>query len=287
MKLARVGEAGRERPAMIDSEGLLRDLSGHVADLAGDVLLPEGLAALAAIDTASLPVIAQPVRYGPAIGRPGKIICVGLNYTDHAAEVGLPLPTEPTVFMKGCAPSGPNDPVRLPMAAEKGDWEVELGIVIGRGGLYIDEADALDHVAGYCLFNDLTERSYQMDHSGQWTKGKSFPGFAPIGPWLVTRDELGDASGLPIWLEVNGHRFQDGSTGNLVFGIRQIVSYLSRFYALEAGDFIATGTPAGVGFGHKPPVFLKPGDVMTLGIEGLGMQEQRVIGWGDPGGEMA
>lgn len=281
MKLVRVGEPGAERPALIDQDGQLRDLSGHVADFAGGALSPERLTSLAAIDVLSLPVIARPVRFGPPIARPGKIICIGLNYTDHAAEVGLPVPTEPTVFMKGCRPTGPNDPVRLPKAAEKGDWEVELGIVIGRDGFYIDEADALDHVAGYCLFNDVTERSYQMERAGQWTKGKSFPGFAPIGPWLVTRDEIPDPGKLAIWLEVNGHRHQNGSTANLVFGVAQIVSYLSQFYALEAGDFIATGTPAGVGLGHKPPVFLKPGDVMRLGIDGLGVQEQRVLGWED------
>lgn len=281
MKLARIGLAGAERPAIIDADGMARDLSGHVADIDGATLAPERLAELAAIDLASLPVIAEPARFGPPVTGTGKMICIGLNYTDHAAEVGLPVPAEPTIFMKGCRLTGPNDDVRLPRNAEKGDWEVELGIVIGRGGLYIEEADALDHVAGYCLLNDVSERSYQMERAGQWTKGKSFPGFAPVGPWLVTRDEIGDAGNLGIWLEVNGHRYQNGTTGNLVFGVRAIVSYVSQFYALEAGDLIATGTPAGVGLGQKPPVFLKAGDVVTLGIDGLGVQQQHILGWGD------
>jgi 2-keto-4-pentenoate hydratase/2-oxohepta-3-ene-1,7-dioic acid hydratase in catechol pathway len=205
----------------------------------------ERLARISAIDPAALPVVEGPVRFGPPIARPGKIICIGLNYTDHAAEVGLDVPTEPTIFMKGCVPTGANDPVRLPRDAEKGDWEVELGIIIGRDGLYIDEDDALAHVGGYCVVNDVSERSYQMEHGGQWTKGKSFPGFAPIGPWLVTPDEIADPGNLSIWLEVNGHRYQNSTTRNLVFSVAQMVSYVSRFYALEAGDLIATGTPAG------------------------------------------
>ncbi len=281
MKLARIGEPGAERPAIIDIDGRLRDLSGQLSDIDGASLSSERLARIAALDVTALPVIERPVRFGPPIAKTGKIIAIGLNYTDHAAEVGLPLPTEPTIFMKGCRPTGPNDPVRLPRGAEKGDWEVELGIVIGRGGLYIEEATALDHVAGYCLVNDVSERSYQMERAGQWTKGKSFPGFAPVGPWLVTRDEIGDAGDLSIWLEVNGHRCQDGNTRNLVFGVRQIVSYVSNFYALEAGDLIITGTPAGVGLGQKPPVFLKAGDVVRLGIDGLGVQEQRMLAWED------
>ena len=281
MKLARIGLAGVERPAIIDADGLARDLSGHVADVDGATLAPERLAELAAIDLASLPVIEEPMRFGPPVAGTGKIICIGLNYTDHAAEVGLPVPTEPTIFMKGCRLTGPNDEVRLPRNAEKGDWEVELGIVIGQGGLYIEEADALDHVAGYCLLNDVSERSYQMERAGQWTKGKSFPGFAPIGPWLVTRDEIGDAGNLGVWLEVNGHRYQNGTTRNLVFGVREIVSYVSQFYALEPGDLIATGTPAGVGLGQKPPVFLKAGDIVKLGIDGLGVQQQHIRRWDD------
>lgn len=281
MKLARVGAAGAERPVIVGLDGWVRDLSAHVAEIDGRLLSAERLARISAIDPATLPVVEGPVRFGPPIARPGKIICIGLNYTDHAAEVGLDVPTEPTIFMKGCVPTGANDPVRLPRDAEKGDWEVELGIIIGRDGLYIDEDDALAHVGGYCVVNDVSERSYQMEHGGQWTKGKSFPGFAPIGPWLVTPDEIADPGNLSIWLEVNGHRYQNGTTRNLVFSVAQMVSYVSRFYALEAGDLIATGTPAGVGLGQKPPVFLKAGDVMKLGIDGLGVQEQKVIAWGD------
>ncbi len=281
MKLARIGEPGAERPAIVDKDGRLRDLSGQIPDIDGETLSAERLGRIAALDITSLPVIDRPARFGPPIAKTGKIIAIGLNYSDHAAEVGLPLPAEPTIFMKGCRLTGPNDAIQLPRDAAKGDWEVELGIVIGLGGLYVEEAAALDHVAGYCLVNDVSERSYQMERAGQWTKGKSFPGFAPVGPWLATRDELGDAGDLSIWLEVNGHRYQDGNTRNLVFGVRQVVSYVSNFYALEAGDLIITGTPAGVGLGQKPPVFLKPGDVMRLGIDGLGVQEQHVLAWED------
>ncbi|WP_326521549.1 fumarylacetoacetate hydrolase family protein [Sphingomonas abietis] len=265
---------------LIDSAGKPRDLSGITSDLTAEALAEGLLDRLRVLDPESLPTLDLPDgRYGPCVANVGKIICVGLNYTDHAAEVGLPLPAEPTIFMKGCRPTGANDPVRLPRDAAKGDWEVELGIVIGKGGMYVSEDAADEHIAGYCLFNDLTERSFQMEHGGQWTKGKSFPGFALMGPWLVTRDELGDPQALGIWLEVNGHRYQDGTTSNLVFGVRQIVSYLSQFYALEPGDLIVTGTPAGVGLGHKPPVFLKPGDTIRLGIDGLGEQEQQVFAW--------
>lgn len=282
MKLARVGEPGAERPAIVDSEGRYRDLSAHVADIGGTALGEENLARIAALDLLSLPLVEPAQRIGAAIARPGKIVCIGLNYTDHAAEVGLPVPTEPTIFLKGCAPTGPHDPVRLPRGSQKGDWEVELGIVIGRDGLYVEEGQALSHVAGYCLFNDLSERSYQMERQGQWTKGKSFPGFAPVGPWLVTRDEVADPGNLGIWLEVNGRRYQDGTTRNLVFPVERIVSYVSQFYALEAGDLIVTGTPAGVGLGQKPePVFLRPGDVVRLGIDGLGEQEQEIRAWED------
>ncbi|PVM88377.1 2-hydroxyhepta-2,4-diene-1,7-dioate isomerase [Caulobacter radicis] len=282
MKLARIGPPGHERPAILDAEGRLRDLSAHVADIGQEALSQAELQRLAAIDVHTLAVIEAPVRYGPPVAEVGKIICIGLNYTDHAAEVGLPVPTEPTVFIKASRPSGANDTVRLPKGAEKGDWEVELAIVIGKGGLYIEEDDALDHVAGYCLFHDVSERSYQMERGGQWTKGKSFPGFAPLGPWLVTTDEIGDPGDLGIWLEVNGERHQDGSTRNLVFGVRRLVSYLSRFFALEPGDVIATGTPAGVGLGLTPPRFLKGGDTVRLGIDGLGVQAQRILAWEDP-----
>ncbi|MBO9723951.1 MAG: fumarylacetoacetate hydrolase family protein [Novosphingobium sp.] len=287
MKLARIGQPGQERPAILDSEGRLRDLSAHVSDIGPATLSDGEIERMKALDIDDLPLVEAPVRYGPPVAQTGKIICIGLNYTDHAAEVGLPVPTEPTVFIKACRTSGPSDPIRLPKGAEKGDWEVELAIVIGKGGLYIEEDDALDHVAGYALFHDVSERSYQMERGGQWTKGKSFPGFAPLGPWLVTTDELGDAGDLGIWLEVNGVRHQDGTTRNLVFGVRQVVSYLSRFFELEPGDVIATGTPAGVGLGLRPPQFLKAGDVVKLGIDGLGVQEQRIVGWETPvsGGE--
>jgi len=280
MKLARYGSAGHERPALVDNAGRLRSLSGHLADVRSDLLDPATLERLADLDINSLPIVEAPAtRLGPPIANVGKIICIGLNYTDHAAEVGLELPEEPTIFMKGCRPTGACDPVYLPRGAEKGDWEVELGIVIGTGGLYIKQANALAHVAGYCLVNDLSERSYQMERNGQWTKGKSFPGFAPIGPWLVTADELPDVEARHIWLDVNGKRYQNGNTSNLVRGVRQIVSYVSQFYELEPGDIIATGTPAGVGLGQKPPVFLKPGDVVTLGIDGLGTQRQEIRAW--------
>jgi len=280
MKLARYGIVGQERPALVDNAGRLRSLSEHLSDIHSDALDPATLERLADLDINSLPIVDDPdVRLGPPVANVGKFICIGLNYTDHAAEVGFELPEEPTIFMKGCRPTGAFDPVYLPRGAEKGDWEVELGIVIGTGGLYIEEADALDHVAGYCLVNDLSERSYQMERNGQWTKGKSFPGFAPVGPWLVTADELPDIEARKIWLEVNGKRYQDGNTSNLVRGVRHIVSYVSQFYALEPGDIIATGTPAGVGLGQKPPVFLKPGDVVTLGIDGLGTQRQDIRAW--------
>jgi len=281
MKFARMGEAGRERPAVIDDAGVARDLSAVVTDIDGDFLARGGQALLDGLDLTTLPVIEGSLRYGPVLARPGKIICVGLNYTDHAAEVGLPVPEEPTVFIKACAPTGANDPIVLPKDAQKADWEVELAIVIGTAGMYISEADALRHVAGYCLIHDFTERSYQMERSGQWTKGKSFPGFAPLGPWLVTRDELGAADNLGIWLEVNGQRRQQSTTGNLVFGVAALVSYLSRFYRLEPGDVIATGTPAGVGLGHRPPIFLRPGDHVRLGIDGLGVQQQTLHAWPD------
>ncbi|ASG22397.1 fumarylacetoacetate hydrolase family protein [Nitrospirillum viridazoti] len=280
MKLARIGAPGRERPALVDPAGRLRDLGAHVSDITPALLAPAELARLKALDPDSLPLAAdQDARLGPPVAGVGKIICIGLNYTDHAAEVGLPLPVEPTIFMKGCHPTGANDPVTLPQGAEKGDWEVELGIVISQGGLYINEARALDHVAGFCLVNDLSERSYQMERGGQWTKGKSFPGFAPMGPWLVTPDDLPGYAEAPLWLEVNGHRYQHGNTRNLVFGVPAIVSYVSRFFRLEPGDLIATGTPAGVGLGQKPPVFLKPGDVVTLGLQGLGTQRQEIRAW--------
>ncbi|WP_212625420.1 fumarylacetoacetate hydrolase family protein [Pseudomonas sp. PP3] len=279
MKLVRFGAKGEERPAILGADGFLRDLSEHVTDIDASTLSADKLAKIAALNVEELPVVQDDsVRLGPPV-KIGKIICIGLNYTDHAAEVKLPLPTEPTIFMKGCHPTGAFDSVTLPKGSEKGDWEVELGIVIGKRGLYIDTSNALEHVAGYCVVNDLSERSYQMDRGGQWTKGKSFPGFAPVGPWLVTADEVPDSSSLSIWLAVNGHRYQDGNTRNLVFDVPAVVSYVSNFYQLEAGDLIITGTPAGVGLGQNPPVFLKPGDVVTAGIEGLGSQRLEIRGW--------
>jgi 2-keto-4-pentenoate hydratase/2-oxohepta-3-ene-1,7-dioic acid hydratase in catechol pathway len=278
MKLVRYGAPGAEKPGLVDDHGTLRDLSAHLADITADVLSPQGLARLAAVDSQSLPRVAEGERFGPPVADCGRIICIGLNYTDHAAETNLPIPAEPVMFLKACHPSGANDDIRLPIGSVKTDWEVELGIVIGQGGLYIDKADALKHVAGYCVVNDVSERSYQIERGGQWTKGKSFPGFAPVGPWLVTADEITDVSRLGLWLEVNGQRFQDGNTANLIFDVATIISYVSQFIELEAGDVISTGTPAGVGLGHKPePVFLKPGDVVTLGVEGLGQQTQRFV----------
>jgi len=282
MKLGRIGPKGQEIPVLIDHTGVVRDLTSITPDISAEALRAGIIDRLRDVDPTMLPAIeGEGRRYGPCVANVGKIICVGLNYTDHAAEVGLPVPIEPTIFMKGCRPTGPNDPVRLPRGAAKGDWEAELAIVIGAEAMYVSEDEAENYIAGYCLFNDLTERSFQMERGGQWTKGKSFPGFAPMGPWLVTRDELDDPQALGIWLEVNARRYQNGSTSNLIFGVRQIVSYVSEFYALEPGDLIATGTPAGVGLGHEPPVFLKPGDTIRLGIDGLGEQLQTMVAWED------
>lgn len=279
MKLLRVGPAGNERPAMLDAEGILRDLSGHITDITWAELSPASLATLGQLDPTTLPALDPGLRRGPPVAAFSRILCVGLNYLDHAREVDLSPPSEPTLFMKGCFATGPNDPVTLPRGAEKGDWEAELGIVIGTGGLYIPRAQALEHVAGYCVVNDLSERCYQMERGGQWTKGKSFPGFAPVGPWLVTPDEAGDIANKAIWLSVNGRRFQDSSTANMIFGVEEIVAYASLFFELRPGDLIATGTPAGVGLGQKPPVFLQHGDVIELGIEGLGSQRQEISAW--------
>lgn len=277
MKLVRYGLPGAEKPGVIDSNGGIRDLSAHVDDINSTALSIEGLSRLSAIDLSSLPLVAADVRIGPPISKGGRVICIGLNYTDHAAETNLPIPAEPVMFLKACHPTGPNDDIRLPIGSVKTDWEVELGIVIGTRGLYIDKVDALKHVAGYCVVNDVSERSYQMERGGQWTKGKSFPGFAPVGPWLVTADKVADSGRLALWLDVNGTRQQDGNTANQVFDVATVVSYVSQFIELEPGDLICTGTPAGVGLGHKPePLFLKPGDVVTLGVEGLGQQRQAI-----------
>ena len=282
MKLLRYGPPGQERPGLLDADGQVRDLSGHIDDLAGEVLTPAGLSLLRQLDPTTLPRVPgtpqRDLRLGPCIGQVGKFICIGLNYADHAAESGLPVPQEPVVFAKWTsAISGPDDPVRIPRGSVKTDWEVELGVVIGEGGAYIDEADAMKHVAGYCVVNDVSEREWQLERGTQWDKGKGCDTFGPLGPWLVTADEIPDPQQLDLWLEVDGHRYQNGNTRTMVFGVAQIVSYLSRFMSLQPGDVISTGTPPGVGLGQKPPVYLRPDQTMRLGIAGLGTQTQRTI----------
>ena len=283
MKLLRHGPKGHEKPAMLDAQGQVRDLSALIPDLRADMLTPEGLAVLRAIDPSRLPVVARPGRMAPPWSGMGKFICVGLNYADHAAESGLPVPAEPVLFTKHTSTViGCNDPVVLPQGSVKTDWEVELGVVIGRTARYVSEADALGHVAGYCVVNDVSEREYQIERGGTWDKGKGCDTFGPIGPWLVTADEVADPQQLSMWLEVNGHRHQNGSTRTMVFGVAHLVSYISRFMTLYPGDLITTGTPPGVGMGHKPqPQYLKAGDKMKLGIQGLGEQNQTVHAW-DP-----
>ncbi|TAM55827.1 MAG: FAA hydrolase family protein [Paraburkholderia sp.] len=278
MKLLRYGAPGKEKPGVLDADGNLRDLSGHVPDIAGDALLPDSLARLRALDFASLPRVEGNVRLGPCVGGTRKFICIGLNYSDHAAETGATVPPEPVIFMKATsAIVGPNDAIEIPRDALKTDWEVELGVVIGKTAKYVSERDAMDHVAGYCVINDVSERAFQAERQGQWTKGKSADTFGPVGPWLVSADELRDPQALQLWLEVNGHRYQNGSTATMVYGVRYLVAYLSRFMSLQPGDIISTGTPPGVGLGQKPPIYLKPGDVVKLGIEGLGQQRQHVV----------
>jgi 2-keto-4-pentenoate hydratase/2-oxohepta-3-ene-1,7-dioic acid hydratase in catechol pathway len=273
----RVGEPGQEKPAVVDSNGKVRDLSGHVADIAGPVISPEGLAKIAAIDLESLPEI-QPARIGACVVGTGKFICIGLNYSDHAAETGATVPPEPVIFMKATsAICGPNDDVLIPRGSEKTDWEVELGVVIGKTAKYVSEADAMDYVAGYCVSHDVSERAFQTERSGQWTKGKSCDTFGPVGPWLVTKDEIANPQNLGMWLKVNGETMQNGSSKTMVYGVAYLVSYLSQFMSLHPGDIISTGTPPGVGLGMKPPRFLKAGDVVELGIEGLGSQRQTFI----------
>ncbi|MBM9595408.1 fumarylacetoacetate hydrolase family protein [Roseitranquillus sediminis] len=277
MKLLRYGEAGREAPGMIGPEGEIRDLSRHVADLTPGTVSAEALDRLRDLDAASLPRIESDVRLGACIGGIGKIVCVGLNYTDHADESGMPHPKEPILFMKATsAVSGPNDPIRIPRGAEKTDWEVELGVIIGREARYVPEEDALDHVAGYCVANDVSERSFQIERGGQWVKGKSADTFGPLGPWLVTRDEVADPNDLALWLEVDGRRYQSGQTAKMIFSVPFLISYISRFMSLQAGDVILTGTPAGVGMGQTPPVYLRPGQRVTLEVDGLGQQSQMV-----------
>jgi 2-keto-4-pentenoate hydratase/2-oxohepta-3-ene-1,7-dioic acid hydratase in catechol pathway len=280
MKLVRYGDSGRELPGVLDSESEIHDLSTVIPDLAGSALSPSGLERLRALDVSTLPVVSGDPRIGPCVAGVGKFICIGLNYSDHAAESGMAVPAEPVVFMKATSCiCGPNDEVVIPKGSTKSDWEVELGVVIGSTAKYVSEEDALSHVAGYCVVNDLSERAFQLEGTGQWVKGKSADTFGPIGPWLVTADEIHDPQALDMWLEVDGHRYQNGSTRTMVFGVAHLISYLSRFMSLQPGDIISTGTPPGVGLGQKPPIYLRPGNVMTLGIEGLGQQRQQVVAW--------
>ncbi|HEX7934430.1 MAG TPA: fumarylacetoacetate hydrolase family protein [Paraburkholderia sp.] len=277
MKLLRYGEPGSEKPAMLDAKGQIRCLSPVIDDVAQGVLSTQGLARLREIDPLSLPLVERSVRYGPCVGRVGKIICIGLNYADHAAETGAAVPEEPVVFLKATSSiTGPFDRVLKPRSSTKLDWEVELGVVIGDHASYVSEDQAPDHIAGYCVINDVSERNFQLERGGQWDKGKGCDTFAPIGPWLVTRDEAGDVANLKMWLDVNGRRYQDGSTKTMIFKPAFLVHYVSQFMSLRPGDVISTGTPPGVGLGQKPPVYLNVGDVMELGIEGLGIQRQVV-----------
>jgi len=278
MKLLRYGNPGQEKPGILDDQGGIRSLEGVIDDLAGNALSSQSLAKLAAIDPSTLPQVDKGVRFGPCVTGVGKFLCIGLNYADHAAESGMELPPEPVLFMKATsAIVGPNDDVEIPRNSTKSDWEVELGVVIGETAKYVSEADALNHVAGYCVVNDLSERDFQLHRAGQWVKGKSCDTFAPLGPYLVTRDEVADPQQLKMWLEVDGHRYQDGSTETMHFGVAHLVSYLSQFMSLQPGDIISTGTPPGVGLGQDPPTYLKPGQSMRLGIEGLGEQSQKTV----------
>ena len=279
MKLLRYGPAGAEKPGMLDREGRLRDLSAHVRDIDAGTVSPASLAKLASLDPASLPLVAGHPRLGACVARPLNFVCIGLNYADHAAETGAAIPKEPIVFLKSLgAYSGPNDDVMIPRGSSKTDWEVELGIVIGTTARYVTEADAMAHVAGYCVVNDVSEREFQTERGGTWDKGKGCDTFGPTGPWLVTKDEVADPQNLRLWTEVDGVRMQDGTTRTMIFNVIQIVSYVSRFITLHPGDVIATGTPPGVGMGKKPtPIFLKPGQAMRLGIDGLGEQAQRLV----------
>ncbi|PJI42272.1 fumarylacetoacetate hydrolase family protein [Ferrovibrio sp.] len=275
MKLLRYGPAGQEKPGILDASGAIRDLSGVVKDINGDVLAADGLAKLKGVDLSKLPAVSGNPRIGPCVNGVGKFICIGLNYSDHAAETGATVPPEPIIFMKATsAITGPNDDVIIPKNSQKTDWEVELGVVIGTEARYVSEADAMKHVAGYCLINDVSERAFQTERHGQWTKGKSADSFGPIGPWLVTADEVPDPQDMAMFCDINGKRFQNGSTKTMVYGVRYLVSYLSQFMSLQPGDIISTGTPPGVGMGQKPPLYLKDGDKIHLGIAGLGEQHQ-------------
>lgn len=282
MKLARYGDRGIEFPGLIDPDGQLRSIAGVVPDLAAAALTPRSLARIANLDPAALPPVEEGARIGPCVGAVGKIVCIGLNYSDHAEESGMEVPDEPVLFMKATsAINGPFDDVVLPRGAPKGDWEIELGVVIGTAAKYVSVDEAPSHIAGYCIVNDLSDRAAQLDGTGQWVKGKSADTFAPIGPWLVTADEIPDPHNLDLWLEVDGHRFQDGNTRTMIFGVYELVAYVSRFMTLLAGDIISTGTPPGVGLGLDPQKWLQPGNVMRLGISGLGVQEQRVVATDD------
>lgn len=278
MKLLRYGLSGQEKPGILASDGSIRDLSKLVPDIAGPALLPDSIEKLRRADISTLPRVEGKPRIGPCVGSVGKFICIGLNYSDHAAESGMAVPAEPVVFMKATsAICGPDDDVVIPRGAKKADWEVELGVVIGKPAKYVNQADALSHVAGYCVVNDLSERAFQLEGTGQWVKGKSADTFGPLGPWLVTPDEVPEPQNLDMWLEIDGHRYQNGSTKTMVFSVAYLISYLSRFMSLRTGDIISTGTPPGVGHGQKPPVYLRPGNRIKLGIPGLGQQEQKVV----------
>lgn len=280
MKLLRFGKKGYEQPGILDRDNNIRDLSGIVRDIDGEVL-ENGLTRIRDIDISSLPIVDGPVRLGPCVAKTGKFICIGLNYSDHAAETNAPIPSEPVIFNKWTsAIIGPYDDVEIPRGSKKTDWEVELGVIIGRSGRYIEKDQAMDHVAGYCVINDISEREYQIERGGTWDKGKGCDTFGPIGPWLVTKDEIEDPQNLDLWLDIDGKRYQNGTTQKMIFDVVTIVSYVSQFMSLQAGDIISTGTPPGVGLGLKPPVYLKPGQTMHLGITGLGEQKQKVVSAG-------
>ena len=278
MKLLRYGQPGQEKPGILVGDREIRDLSNIISDLAGESLLPQSIEKLRNTDLSRLPVVAEGTRIGPCVVGVGKFVCIGLNYSDHAAEAGMAMPSEPVIFMKATSSiCGPDDDVVIPRGSKKMDWEVELGVVIGKPGKYVEEADALSHVAGYCVVNDLSERAFQLEGTGQWVKGKSADTFGPIGPWLVTPDEVPNPQDLAMWLDVDGHHYQNGSTRTMVFGVAYLISYISRFMSLRTGDIISTGTPPGVGFGLKPPVYLRAGNRIELGIQGLGEQTQKVV----------
>jgi 2,4-diketo-3-deoxy-L-fuconate hydrolase len=281
MKLLRYGPKGQEKPGCLDADGRVRDLSDHIADVSGEALLPAAIERLKKLNINALPLVdgipQDDLRLGPCVGQTGKFVCIGLNYADHAAESGLDVPPEPVIFNKWTsAIVGPDDNIVIPRGSKKTDWEVELGVVIGKGGSYIDEADALDHVAGFCVINDVSEREFQIERAGTWDKGKGCDTFGPTGPWLVTPDEVGDSNALGLWLSVDGKRYQNGNTSTMVYKVPHLISYCSQFMSLQAGDVISTGTPPGVGMGQKPPTYLKGGETVTLGIDGLGVQTQKV-----------